>query len=141
LRLSAELDDPVSTVRVLHLLAWEASLAGERSRARDHLREALVLLQEGGHHTHRVDVLGEVAVALGESSPETAARLLGADDAGFAAAGMRRSVPAHDRIERLRAGLAARLGHDALRRRLAEGAGLSLDEAIDEALVSVSLPA
>jgi predicted ATPase/DNA-binding SARP family transcriptional activator len=137
LRRCGDHDQPLSTVGVLHLLAWEASASGEQRRARVFLREALELLRNGGQFSHRADVLSEVALALEQSAPRTAGRLLGAADAAYAARRVKRSVPAKVRFEPLHARLAAELGDDELAGALEEGARLDIDDAIAEALVAV----
>jgi hypothetical protein len=63
--------------------------------------------------------------------------LLGAADAAFALRGISRGVPARERIESLQSRLEARLGEDELAAALGQGARLSIDEAIAEALVAV----
>jgi tetratricopeptide (TPR) repeat protein len=137
LAVSRELDNPPATAGVLVLLAWRASMAAEPERLQAFLREALELLRRGGRHRYRAEVLSETAVALEDAAPASAARLLGAADAGYAAHGIRRGVPATTRYSELRARLAARLGDDAFAEALDQGAGLTLDEAIVEALAAL----
>jgi hypothetical protein len=122
---------------VLHLLAWEASLSGEPQRARTFLREALEILRTGGQLIHRVDVLGEAALALEGSAPRTAARLIGAADAAYASHGITRGVPARERIEPIQVRLAATLGEHEFATAATEGANEGLDEAIAAALLGL----
>ncbi|MGZ4289772.1 MAG: BTAD domain-containing putative transcriptional regulator [Gaiellaceae bacterium] len=130
-------DRSPSTPAVLHLLAWEASLSGEPPRVRTFVREALEILRTGGQLIHRVDVLGEAALALEGSAPRTAARLIGAADAAYASHGITRGVPARERIEPIHVRLAATLGEDEFATAATEGANEGLDEAIAEALVAL----
>jgi hypothetical protein len=63
--------------------------------------------------------------------------LLGAADAAFSLRGIKRGIPARERIEPLHSRLAARLGEDELAAAHGQGARLSIDEAIAEALRAV----
>jgi hypothetical protein len=130
-------DRPASAASVLYLLAWEAGLSGDRQRARAFLREALQVLDDEAQLSVRADVLSEAALTLEKTAPRTAGRLLGAADAAFALRGISRGVPARERIESLQSRLEARLGEEALAAALGQGARLSIDEAIAEALVAV----
>jgi non-specific serine/threonine protein kinase len=130
-------DRPASAASVLYLLAWEAGLSGDRQRARAFLREALQIVDDEAQLSIRADVLSEAALTLEKSAPRTAGRLLGAADAVFALRGITRGVPARERIEPLQSRLAARLGKDELAAALGQGARLSIDEAIAEALVAI----
>jgi predicted ATPase/DNA-binding SARP family transcriptional activator len=137
LELSGQLDEPPATASTLHLLAWEASLAGDHDRARRFLRETLELLSGGGRHRHVVDVLSEAALELETSDPAVAAKVLGAADASYTAHGTRRSVPAARRYEPLHGRLAELLGQKEFERLSAEGAKLTTDGGVAEALAAL----
>jgi predicted ATPase len=130
-------DQAASAASVLFLLAWEAGLSGDRQRARAFLREALQILYDEPQLSIRADVLSEVALTLEKSAPRTAGRLLGAADAAFSLRGIKRGIPARERIEPLHSRLAAKLGEDELAAAHGHGARLSIDEAIAEALRAV----
>ena len=137
LELSGQLDEPPAKASTLHLLAWEASLAGDQVRARQFLRETLELLRGGGRHRQVVDVLSEAALELEASDPPAAAKVLGAADASYAAHGTRRSVPAAKRYEPLHGRLAEVLGPEEFERLSTEGAKLTPDAAVAEALAAL----
>jgi predicted ATPase/DNA-binding SARP family transcriptional activator/Tfp pilus assembly protein PilF len=137
IELSRQLDEPPASVSVLHLLAWEAQLTGDRQRARRFLRDALELLQAGGRHRHLLDVLSETALELETANPRAATRLLAAADASYAAGGTRRAGPATKRYEPLHGRLADALGREQFDRLSADGATLSPDEAVAEALAAL----
>jgi tetratricopeptide (TPR) repeat protein len=130
-------DRPASAASVLYLLAWEAGLSGDTQRARAFLREALQIVDDEAQLSIRADVLGEAALTLEKSAPRTAGRLLGAASAAFGLHGIKRGIAARERIELLHSRLAARLGEDELAAALGQGARLSIDEAIAEALIAV----
>ena len=83
---------------------------------------------------HLLEALTELSLALDDSDPLLAARLLGAADAGYAERGIVRPEAESERFDALRARLAASLGDRGLAHAIAAGGGLELDEAVAEAL-------
>jgi len=134
LDLCRELDHPVSTVAVLSLLGAVENLAGDHQRARELLLEMLERGREVGRPIHLLEALTELALAVSETAPATAARLLGAADAGYAERNIVRPEAEAERFDVLRARLVALLGRDRFDSAVAEGARLTLEEAVDEAL-------
>jgi predicted ATPase/DNA-binding SARP family transcriptional activator len=125
---------PIRTVTVLNLLAQEANATGDHDRARAVLREALELGRDRGRVIDRLELLTEFAHALAETDPRLAARLLASADADYSRRSVVRPPPAAKRHERLDAALAGALPEPVYARELDDGALLTLDEAIDEAL-------
>jgi len=131
-QVARDLDQPAAIVSALQPLAWQANAVGEPERARMLLAEALALLEREGHHSHRVDVLAEAAITLADDDPATAATVLGAADAGAAAAGIRLSPPLTQRADDLRRQLSERLG-DEFQAFLDQGLALDLAQAVRDA--------
>ena len=124
----------------LRLLAWAVSYAGDVSRARELLREALVMSEELGDRrgvAAELDALAGIAAA--EGSAQEAARIFGI------AEGLRTAIgsPA-DQVERLIRGrcLSAvrdALGQEAFEEAYAEGRAMTKDEGVAYALGHVGL--
>jgi predicted ATPase/DNA-binding winged helix-turn-helix (wHTH) protein len=116
-------------------LSFLAEHAGDHVEARRLAVEAVRLCWSAGRRATTAECLAQIAGPdLGLGHPARAARWLGAAEealrvlGGHFAAG---DVPEHDRVV---AALRAALGQDELDRLWAEGAGLSLEEAVDLAL-------
>jgi hypothetical protein len=133
LRLSEELDHPVSTVAVLSLRGAVANLAGKHDEAKTFLLETLARGRDAGRPIHLLEALTELSLALADTDSLRATRLLGAADAGYAERGIVRPEAEATRFEAVRAKLAASLGEKRFADALAAGGRLTLDEAIDEA--------
>ena len=134
LRLSEELDHPVSTVAVLSLLGALANLSGDHDRARDLLLETLERGRELGRPIHLLEALTELALALADSDPRAASCFLGAADAGYAQRDIVRPEAETARFDVLRRELAAALGEQQFAEALADGGRLTLDEVVEKAL-------
>jgi tetratricopeptide (TPR) repeat protein len=121
-----------SHVIVLQLnLAALAIEADDASNAGDLTRDALHRASEIGA-THLVaSALAMLAGVLARTAnPELAARVLGASDAALAALGASRGPSEVPADQRLRDRLSAALGGERFRQLVAEGALLSLDDAV-----------
>jgi tetratricopeptide (TPR) repeat protein len=136
LTISRAIGDQANAAVQLALLGMLAAGAGEFGRAKGRLDEALVLareLRDPRVAAHAAEGLAWVAAATAQ--PVTTARLLGAADALFAAAGSALSPP--QRADHQRASDRARttLGEAGFAAAWAAGGALSLDEVVAEALV------
>jgi tetratricopeptide (TPR) repeat protein len=134
LRLSEELDHPVSTVAVLSLRGAVANLGGDHEEAKVFLLETLARGRDAGRPIHLLEALTELALALADTEPLRATRLLGAADAGYAERAIVRPEAESARFEALRAELAASLGEHQFAEVLVAGSRLTITEAIEEAL-------
>jgi hypothetical protein len=116
-------------------LSFLADHAGDHVEARRLGCEALRLSWRVGRRYAAAQAVSNLAGAeLGLGRPERAARLIGAADEAMRVLGGTRHQGDISEHERVRAGLRAALGDDALDRLVAEGAASSLDEAVALAL-------
>jgi tetratricopeptide (TPR) repeat protein len=135
LTISRAIGDRANAAVQLALLGMLAAGAGEHNRATDWLDEALVLareLRDPRIAAHAAEGLAWVAASAARAA--AAARLLGAAEALFAAAGTALSPP--QRADHERASNLARtaLGEAGFAAAWAAGSALSLDEVAAEAL-------
>jgi non-specific serine/threonine protein kinase len=140
LALFRELGTTGDVARVIHNLGYVARAQGDRARAEALFVESLKLFQERGSRRGVAECLAGLAGLLGQPGQQVseawrAARLLGAVQAQFESIGA--AVWPADRREHARTmeTLRAFLGQEALAAALAEGRGLTSEEAITEALV------
>jgi predicted ATPase/DNA-binding winged helix-turn-helix (wHTH) protein len=106
--------------------------AGRYASARRLTCEALRLCWSAGRRATAAEVVSQLAgPELGLGRPERAAQLLGAADEALRVLGGHRAQGDWPEYDRIVAGLRATLGDDGYERESAQGARLSLDEAVD----------
>jgi predicted ATPase/DNA-binding SARP family transcriptional activator len=128
--------DPAHTASALRTLA-RVLLAGEadRPRAMELIRESLTRSLSLGDRPGMIECLETVAGEAGRSGDaRTGALLMGAAEAGRAAAGSIRQPDETAWVEATTASLRAALGDDAFEAAHADGAGLPLEAAVERAL-------
>jgi predicted ATPase/DNA-binding CsgD family transcriptional regulator len=117
--------------RARHQLARVATAGGDRSAAERLAHEALGAQVERGDRLDMPDSLDALAdIAAAAERHQECARLLGAAEGARADLGLARWRTEHDRADALAQRLRETIGDDALTKGLAEGNGLSLDEAV-----------
>ena len=132
LELFRSLDDPFNASGVLKNLATAALANGDVPRAREWLSEAAVAARSSGskeRYMWVLDSLAEVAQASGD--PGRAARLAGAAGALAEEHEIMRFPFDEARRANLIAAVTAALGADAFERARAEGAALTMEEALE----------
>jgi predicted ATPase/DNA-binding SARP family transcriptional activator len=137
LELSIAMGDQAYVALLQANLSYLASHRGEHEEAHRLVREALRVSWSQGRRMMAAWTVSETAgpeLALGR--PERAARLVGAADEALRALGAGRHPGDWPEHERVVAGLRAALGDETFLRLKAEGARLSLDEAVALALSS-----
>jgi predicted ATPase/DNA-binding CsgD family transcriptional regulator len=109
-----------------------AASRGDWQAARQHVLAHLDTCTEGGHLTYVpecLDALGEVAAGLG--SDEDAARLLAAAEGARAEIGIARVTPEEEHWAEIDQGLREALGQDAYEAACAQGAAMSMEDAVE----------
>ena len=128
--------DPAHTASALRTLA-RVLLAGDddRARALELLRESLTHSLSLGDRPGMIECLETIAAEAGRANDaRTGALLLGAAEAGRAAAGSIRQPDETAWVEATTESLRAALGPEAFEAALADGAALPLEEAVERAL-------
>ena len=137
--LAAAAHDEAHLAMFLGNLGYLADHRGDYVEARRLTQEALRLCWSLGRRMLAAWMLAEVAgPEVGLGRPELAARLLGASDQALSVLGVNRhpsDLPEYDRVV---AGLCEKLGEEPYRRLHAEGARLSLDDAVGIAVAESS---
>jgi tetratricopeptide (TPR) repeat protein len=133
LALAETIDEPIRTVGILYLLAVVANERGAHERARAHLVRAIPLARDRGRLLDRLEVLGEMAHALGPIDPERAAVLVAATSAAYEDRGIVRARFATERARSLMEVLDASTD-EPVRRALAGGRWTSLATCYELAL-------
>jgi non-specific serine/threonine protein kinase len=142
LTITRAIGDEANAAVQLALLGMLAAGAGELGRAEERLDEALVLardLRDPRVAAHATEGLAWVVAATAQ--PTTAARLLGAADAMFAAAGTSLAHAQRADHERVSNVARATLGEAGFAAVWGAGSLLSLDEVVAEALALEIAPA
>jgi tetratricopeptide (TPR) repeat protein len=119
----------------LDSLALSLRMTGERTRPRALLREAFAVFQELGFHYGLAWTLCEAGGLVTDSGQATAgATLLAAGEARYQAIGVSMDPVEQTRFEQDAARARAVLGEAAFASAWTEGAELTVDEAVDEAM-------
>jgi non-specific serine/threonine protein kinase len=127
-----ELGDRRSVALELHNLAAVARRTGDTRTAEERERESISIAGQIRHERLvGYCMLGLAELEVGRGSFASAARLVGASDARFAAVGAARDPEYEDLRERIVREAEAALGGDAFRRELDAGAALTLADAVE----------
>jgi hypothetical protein len=124
--------DEQNVSALLGCLGFLDEHAGRYASARRLTCDALLLCWSAGRRLTAAETLSQLAgPELGLGRPERAAQLLGAADEALRVLGGHRAQGDWPEYDRVVAGLRAALGDEGYERESAQGARLSLDEAVD----------